>query len=218
MVRKTSRTQACGAPQARLLMRGTGDVSQIRAKFRRGLIVALGVLCLFGATSALATAGEEEAYVYAGQGKLGKFSRWAAWLERDRSSHTRVSDPCLFVDVVEPPVDGLVSESELRECGAVSRRAPLMQVVVARSDNRNPNTVVAIVAESGMSMLSLDVGRRGRRSLRLRQMSAEEAKELGISSVSYAAHAFPGRLCIEGVALHRNGRAFPFRGRRRPCR
>ncbi len=190
----------------------------IRARrvLRRGAALSLGILCL-GVTSSFAETSES-AYIYAGRGTLGKVSRWEAWLEGEKGNQASPAGVCLSVDAVGPPVGGLVTESELRECGTVTRRSPLMLVVTAKGDDGNPHTIVAIAAEADMSKVSFGVGSRGQRALPLKRMSKADAMRLGIRRVAYAARAFAGRLCIEGVALHGGGRAFPLRGESRSCR
>ena len=212
-------TSTWGITRPRVLTanRRSVTVTQPRLMLRRSIGVVLGMLSLYCATSSIAST-PESAYVYVGRGSLGKVSRWEAWLEGDSGRRSGPLDACLSVDAVGPPVGGLVTEGELRECGRVTRRSPLVQIVTAKGDNRNPNTVVAIAAAAGMNEVSFDVGTRGKRAFRLRQMSAEEAERLGTRPMSYGARAFPGRLCIENMQLHGGGRTYPLGGKARPCR
>lgn len=156
------------------------------------VFLAIG-LALAGFTNS-AQAIESSSPLSLGEGHVGRFW-WSASVEAPEKGfgthETRKGEVCLSISMA-----GLHEGNEVAQCALLSPRAPMIESFTEGPRGRH-KTALAMLFASGARRLYLKLAGRPGRMINLQELTQEELGSISSSAISYFAHGYAGRFCIQ---------------------
>jgi hypothetical protein len=165
-----------------------------------------GALSFLVGALVVTTGGSAAAYLPArvplGSGYLGRY-QWSAAVEApETAEQRRHGEICLELSMFEPG-----EGSDVAGCRTLAAEEVLVESITAGRKGKL-RTAIAMLFPPAAVSLSLNVSGYEWRTYQLRQLSAEELHSISPGPLSYFAHGFRGRGCVESyVAYDSSGNA-----------